>query len=103
MFFSFPSSSKIFFALTVELYDYVVDSANTVIRGTKAYKLTNSYDLTFIANTNTVKNNKKSKKVNCPSCGAPLENTSSNVCPFCKSTVVFDNHDWLLSKKEIRR
>ncbi len=87
-------------SLTVSFYDYVVDKDDNVTRGTKSYKLTNSYDLTFIS---SLSEDKKNAKKNCPSCGAPLENTSSNVCPFCNSTIVFDVHDWVLSKKEIRR
>ena len=91
-------------ALVVSFYDYVVDKDEKVLRGTDSYKLTNSYNLTFTS-TIDVKGkstNKKDKKV-CPSCGAPLENTSSNVCPYCNSNIVFEDHDWILSKKEIRR
>lgn len=87
-------------SLTVEFFDYVVDKDNNVTRGTKNYKLTNSYNLTFIS---TLNEKEKSKERICPSCGAKLENTSSNVCPYCHSNVVFENHDWILSKKEIRR
>ena len=87
-------------SLTVAFFDYVVDKDNKVVRGTKSFKLNNSYDLTFIS-TLHAQNNKKSK--NCPSCGAPLDDTASNVCKYCNSTIVFENHDWVLSKKEIRR
>ena len=87
-------------SLTVAFYDYVVDKDDNVVRGTKSYKLNNSYDLTFVS---TLDEKKKKKQKVCPSCGAPLENTSSNVCPFCNSTIVFDDHDWILSKKEMRR
>jgi hypothetical protein len=87
-------------ALTISFYDYVVDKDDNVTRGTKSYKLTNSYNLTFVS---TLNEKEKNKERNCPSCGAKLENASSNVCPYCNSTVVFESHDWLLSKKEIRR
>jgi hypothetical protein len=87
-------------ALTISFYDYVVDKDDNVTRGTKSYKLTNSYNLTFVS---TLNEKEKNKERNCPSCGAKLENTSSNVCPYCHSNVVFENHDWILSKKEIRR
>ncbi len=87
-------------ALVVSFYDYVIDKDEKVLRGTKDYKLTNSYNLTFISTINDKK--EKDKKV-CPSCGAPLENDVSNKCPYCNSNIVFKHHDWVLSKKEIRR
>jgi hypothetical protein len=87
-------------ALTVKFKDYVVDKDDKVTRGTKAYPLINSYNLTFIS---TLNNKKKDQNKTCPSCGAPLKNTSSNKCEFCGSTIVFNNYDWILSKKEIRR
>ena len=85
-------------SLVVKFRDYVVDKNNTVVRGTDKYQLQNSYDLTFISTIN-----KKKKDKVCPSCGAPLKNTSSNKCPYCGSNVIFDDYDWILSKKEIRR
>ncbi len=86
-------------SLVVKFYDYVVNNKEAVVRGSKAFKLQNSYDLTFIS---TLDEKKKDKK-NCPSCGAKLENASSNVCPYCGSNIVFEHYDWILSKKEIRR
>ena len=88
--------------LTVELivsfYDYLVDSNNNVIRGTKSRKLTNHYELTFICSK--AKNNKSNK---CPNCNAPLKNNNSNICPYCKSTIVSEHYDWVMSKKEIKK
>ena len=87
-------------SLTVAFFDYVVDKDEKVVRGTKSYKVNNSYDLTFIS---TLKAQNKPQQRNCPSCGAPLADTASNVCTYCHSTIVFNNHDWVMSKKEIRR
>ncbi len=88
--------------LTVELivafYDYVVDDKDNVVRGNRTRKLTNHYELTFICSKN-----KKNKSNKCPNCGAPISNKSSNVCPYCKSTIVSEHYDWILSKKEIKR
>lgn len=88
--------------LTVELivsfYDYLVDSNNNVVRGTKSRKLTNHYELTFICSKS-----KKNKSNKCPNCNAPLENNNSNVCPYCKSTIVSEHYDWIMSKKEIKK
>jgi len=88
--------------LTVELivsfYDYLVDSNNNVVRGTKSRKLTNHYELTFICSKA-----KKNKSNKCPNCNAPLEKNNSNVCPYCKSTIVSEHYDWIMSKKEIKK
>ena len=87
--------------LTVELivsfYDYVVDSNNNVVRGTKSRKLTNHYELTFIYSKSD-----KTKSIKCPNCNATLNN-NSNVCPYCKSTIVSEHYDWVMSKKEIKK
>lgn len=83
--------------LIVWFYDYVVDKDNNVVRGTKNKKIVNSYNLVFISTTT------KKKKTTCPSCGAPVSNDVSNICEYCKSNIVFESHDWILSKKEIRK
>ena len=88
--------------LVVSFYDFVVDDSNEVVRGNRKFKVSNSYNLTFISNMTNQNKKKKETKI-CPSCGAELNNESSNICPYCKSVVIFNNHDWLLSKKEIRR
>ena len=83
-------------SLVVGFYDYVVDKDEKVVRGKENVLMTNAYDLTFISTTT------KGKKV-CPSCGAPLKNESSNKCEYCDSIIVLEDHDWIMSKKEIRR
>lgn len=90
------------YTITVELivsfYDYVVNKENTIVRGTDRRKLTNHYELTFISSIN--KNNKSNK---CPNCNAPLDSSSSNICPYCKSTIISEHYDWIMSKKQIKR
>lgn len=83
--------------LIVSFYDYVVNKENTVVRGTDRRKLTNHYELTFISSVS--KENKSNK---CPNCNAPLDNVSSNVCPYCKSTIISEHYDWIMSKKQIK-
>ena len=51
-----------------------------------------TYDLTFIKSKSETDNK-------CPNCGAPLDNVTSSVCPYCKSTIVNGSHDFVLSKK----
>ena len=33
-------------------------------------------------------------------CGAPVEGNSTGICEYCKSKLVNDNYDWVMSKKE---
>lgn len=86
--------------VTIELitnfYDYIVNANNTTIRGHKNDKVRMHYELTF------VKSVKKSKDDTCPSCGAKLEDVSSQQCPYCKSTITKDSSSWILSKKEAK-
>lgn len=36
----------------------------------------------------------------CPSCGAPLPETDSTECSYCRSTIARQNSDWLLTDVE---
>lgn len=80
--------------MTVECYDYVVDKDKKVVRGTDKRKNIYNYEMTFIKGLDTT-NNK------CPNCNAPLENVNSSVCPYCDSTIISNNHDFVLSKKQM--
>jgi len=78
----------------IKCYDYVVDKNNNVVRGTSQRKVIYNYEMTFTKGLNN-KNNK------CPNCNAPLENVETSTCPYCNSTVISSNHDWVLSKKQM--
>lgn len=78
--------------LNVKMYDYVVDKNNKVLRGNDSRKIDIGYEITFEKSIN-----KMPKK--CPNCGAPITNNASNECEYCDSTIVSDNHDWVMSKK----
>lgn len=80
---------------TIRCYDYVVDENMNVVRGNSVSKVTYNYHMTFVKGLG----NKDNK---CPNCNAPLDNNRSSVCPYCGSTIISDNHDWVLSKKEIK-
>lgn len=80
--------------MTVECYDYVVDKDKKVVRGTDKRKNIYNYEMTFIKGIDTIDNK-------CPNCNAPLENVNSSVCPYCDSTIINDNHDYVLSKKQM--
>ena len=83
-------------SLNVMFYDYIEDSnTGNILRGTTSRKLNNTYKLTFIkTKEETININ------NCPMCGAPVEGNSTGICEYCKSKLVNDNYDWVMSKKE---
>ena len=80
--------------MTVSCLDYVVDKDENVVRGTKSRKVIYNYEMTFTKGLDE-KNNK------CPNCNAPLDNVTTSTCPYCNSTVISSNHDWVLSKKQM--
>ena len=83
--------------LEVSFFDYVVNNKDEVQRGSKDYKLLMTYDLTFVSTINKKKDNK------CPSCGAELDETGvSDICPYCKSTIIKNSYNWVLAKKEAK-
>lgn len=78
----------------IKCNDYVIDKNEKVVRGTDKRKVVYNYEMTFTKGINN--NNNK-----CPNCNAPLENVVSSTCPYCNSTVISTNHDWVLSKKQM--
>ena len=69
-----------------------------ILRGTPNRKLNNIYKLTF------VRTKDESNNINiCPQCGAPVEGNSTGICEYCKSKLINNNYDWVMSKKEIVR
>lgn len=81
--------------LKVSCYDYLVDDKDNVIRGNKNIKLHYTYKLTFtrkIAKTNLKY---------CPNCGAELNINSSGVCNYCNSTIINNENNWIMTKKEM--
>lgn len=80
--------------MEVELYDYVAKEDGEVVRGNKDTKLVYYYEMTFTCGLGDKPNK-------CPNCNAPLDVNQSSVCPYCDSVVISDNHDWVLSKKQM--
>ncbi len=78
----------------IKCYDYVIDKNEKVIRGTDKRKVVYNYEMTFTKGLSKNKNK-------CPNCNAPLKNDESTTCPYCNSTVINANHDWVLSKKQM--
>ena len=84
--------------LNVRFIDYVENiKTGMILRGTPNRKLNNIYKLTFIRTKD------ESNNINeCPRCGAPVEGNSTGICEYCKSKLVNDNYNWVMSKKEIK-
>lgn len=80
--------------LNVIQYDYVIDKDKKVVRGTDKYKNNVEYKITLVRNID----NKKIEK--CPNCNAPIEIVSGGVCPYCDSTIINNNEEFIMSKKE---
>jgi len=79
--------------LRIEMYDYVVDKDNKVVRGNKENKINIQYMITF------VKSNKVSEDTICPNCGAKIEAVASGKCEYCGSVVTVDIKDYVMSRK----
>ena len=80
--------------LKVEMYDYVVDSDDKVVRGTKNHKLEIQYIIKF------VKTNKESNdETICPNCGAKIDAVSGGTCEYCGTVIQIDAKDYVMSRK----
>ena len=82
--------------LCVNCKDYIKSASNNkVISGKKNATITYIYELTFIRNTNS------NKAINCPSCGALVDNQMSATCPYCNNSLLLTSSSITLSNKQI--
>ena len=79
--------------MEVELYDYVVNDKNKVVRGTKKNTLINNYEMTFVRGIGT-------STTTCPNCGKELDDSPSSVCKYCGSNIVKNSNKFVLSRKK---
>lgn len=79
--------------LSVTCYDYIIDSNNKVIRGNKDKELYYTYRLTFMKNNKTINT--------CQNCGATIDSKKDTTCPYCSATIVNNNSEWIMTKKEM--
>ncbi len=84
----------LYFYLNITFFDYVVDKNKKVVRGNNLYKLNNHYYLHYVRNKTG-----EDKITNCPNCGAPLDKTTSQTCPYCGSVIIKEASNFVLSKK----
>ena len=88
--------------MSTRITDYVTDDATgKVVRGDMNREKFMTYHWTMIRSLGkqTAVSGKISAKY-CPHCGAPLDFNQSGECPFCRSIVTSDDHDWVLAKIE---
>lgn len=79
--------------MTVNCYDYIVDSQNKVVRGNNKNKIEITYELTYIKSVG--------EKVNkCPNCGAEINDDNSTTCEYCRAIITRNTSKWVLSKKQ---
>lgn len=82
--------------LNVKFYDYIENcETGIILRGSPNRKLNNTYILTFIRSKKEVDDAN-----NCPTCGAPVEGNSTGICEYCKSKLINENYNWVMSEKE---
>lgn len=79
-------------SLLISFKDYVVDENNNVVRGNKNTVYENEYILTYVKKGTTSINK-------CPKCGAEIEDKASTKCLYCRSTILPNNYNFVLSKK----
>ena len=79
--------------LKISMYDYVIDFEEKVVRGQKDQKVEVTYLITF------VKTIKDANVIKCPNCGAELDAIVGGTCSYCRSVIVGDAKDYVMSKK----
>ena len=88
--------------MSTRITDYVTDDATgKVVRGDANREKFMTYHWTMIRSLGkqTAVSGKITAKY-CPHCGAPLDFNQSGECPYCRSIVTSDDHDWVLAKIE---
>ena len=88
--------------MSTRITDYVTDDADgKVVRGDRNREKFMTYHWTMIRSLGkqTAVSGKITAKY-CPHCGAPLDFNQSGECPYCRSIVTSDDHDWVLAKIE---
>ena len=80
--------------LNVTMYDYVVDKDKNVVRGDDKHKIDIKYTITFVR---TAEEGEPVTK--CPSCGAEIEGVTGGQCEYCRTLIVVDAKNFVMSKK----
>ena len=78
--------------LVIRFLDYITENGR-VVRGNSFSPITMHYELVFVCSSLEESNT-------CPHCGAPITDSASQVCEYCKSTITRKSSKWVLSKKK---
>lgn len=82
----------------IQCFDYIINqTTGEVVRGDKDHKLNIIYEMEF---RKTLDQNKKIDK--CPNCGAQVDVNSSGICLFCRTKLVTENINWVLTQKKVQ-
>ena len=79
--------------MRVRFLDYLATQKGSLLKGSKKKRIIITYNLTYLKSIVNENNT-------CPNCGAKLKNVASSICPYCKSVVVNNSHNYVLAKKE---
>ena len=80
--------------LNVRMYDYVVDKNKKVVRGDDKHRIDISYTVTFVKTAS-----QETKITKCPNCGAEIDAVVGGTCSYCRTVIVDDAKDFVMSKK----
>lgn len=80
--------------LNLNMYDYVVDNNQKVVRGDDKHKIDISYTITFVKTAA-----QETNETLCPNCGAKIDAVAGGKCEYCGTVVVVDAKDFVMSKK----
>lgn len=78
----------------ISFYDYIIQNGR-VVRGNVNRRITSLYEMKFVCNKEAMSNK-------CPSCHAPLNNNSSQVCEYCGSVITRTGENWVMTKKQTK-
>ena len=77
--------------LIISFIDYIEQNGKAV-RGSSNKPITMHYELVFISSSDGVIDK-------CPTCGAHIEDTTTQICPYCRQQITQDSTRWVMSKK----
>ena len=80
--------------LNAKFYDYIENENGVILRGNPKRKVNNIYILTFVKSIEDI------KERTCPNCGSKVTGNTTGVCQYCESKIIFNEFDWVMSKKQ---
>lgn len=86
--------------LRTRIIDYTVnDSTKKVVSGSRDREkfMTYEWDLLRPSGIKTSADTGATKRITCPSCGAPLDVNASARCEYCGSVITLQAQDWVIS------